>query len=129
MKTFQGTPILKGHVDNGLYLPESTMALSSVCTSMTGWHNRLAHPHEAILRLLISTFHLPISTKKLLPVCEPCQFDKSHKHISCSKPFELMYSNVWGPSPLLSINGNRFFVLFIDDFTKFVWIYFLPTKS
>lgn len=30
---------------------------------------------------------------------------------------------------MLSINGNRYFVLFIDDFTKFVWIYFIQHKS
>lgn len=33
------------------------------------------------------------------------------------------------PSPILSINGNHCFVLFIDDYTKFVWIYFLASKS
>ena len=30
---------------------------------------------------------------------------------------------------MFSKNGNRYFVLFVDDFSKFVWIYFLPTKS
>ena len=40
-----------------------------------------------------------------------------------------MYSDVWGPSPHLSINGNKYFVQFLDDSTKFVWIFFLSTKS
>lgn len=142
VKTFQGKPLIHRHVDQGLYrltLPSnkasSTLALSGVRTSLTGWHNRLAHPHESILRRLVSTFKLPISENKLPEVCQSCQLGKSHKlpfsssHVSCNRPFDLMYSDVWGPSPLFSINGSRYFILFIDDSTKFVWIYFLSTKS
>lgn len=111
------------------------MALSGVRTSMNGWHNRLAHPHETILKRLVSRFQLPTTSNKLSPVCEPCQLGKSHRlpllhsHISSTKPFELLYSDVWGPSPLFSINGNRYFILFVDDFIKFVWIYFVSQKS
>ncbi|KAL4563108.1 hypothetical protein LXL04_027141 [Taraxacum kok-saghyz] len=86
VKSFQGKPLLQGHVDRGLYcLPLSsnkastTMALSDVRTSLTGWHNRLAHPHEAILRRLVSHFNLPVSSNNLSRVCEPCQMGKSHK--------------------------------------------------
>lgn len=77
------------------------MALSCVRMSMTGWHNRPAHPHEAILRRLVSSFQLPVSTTSLSSVCEPCQLGKCHRfhlsstNASCSKPFELMYSDVW----------------------------------
>ncbi|KAL4569135.1 hypothetical protein LXL04_024766 [Taraxacum kok-saghyz] len=133
VKTFQGAPLIHWHVNNGLYhlsLPSSkantTMVLSAIRTSMAGWHNRLAHPHEAILRRLVSTFNLPTSSNNL---------GKKHKlpftsdHISCTKPFKLIYYDVWGPLPMFSINGNRYFVLSVDDYTKFVWIYFLSTKS
>lgn len=142
VKTFQEKPLIHGNIDNGLYRlsthinkPSSIMALSGVRNSLTGWHNRLAHPHEAILRRLIFIFHLPTCTNNLTSVCEPCQLGKSHKlpfystHVSCTQPFELVYSDVWGPLPIFSINGNRYFVLFIDDFTKFVWIYFISNKS
>lgn len=50
-------------------------------------------------------------------------------HDTCSRPFELVYSDVWGPSPVFSLNGSCYFVLFIDDCIKFVWIYFLSHKS
>lgn len=76
------------------------------------------------------TYKIPISSNKFRNVCEPCQLVKSHRlpftctHVSSSQPFDLMYSNVWGPSPNFSMKGNRYFVLFVDDCTKFIWIYF-----
>ena len=36
---------------------------------------------------------------------------------------------MWGPSPIASIGGVRYYVTFIDDFSRKVWIYFLKQKS
>ena len=44
-------------------------------------------------------------------------------------PFKLVYYDVWGHSSHLSINGSKYFVQFLDDSTKFVWIFFLSTNS
>jgi len=83
----------------------------------------------------VSNFRLPISSSEFPTVCEPCQLGKSrrlpfsHSHVSSSSPFQLIYSYVWGPSPVSSINGSSYFVLFIDDCTKFIWIYFMSHKS
>jgi hypothetical protein len=42
---------------------------------------------------------------------------------------ELVHSDVSGPAHLLSNDGFRYYVLFIDDFIKFTWIYFLHSKD
>ena len=34
-------------------------------------------------------------------------------------PFSIIYSNVWGPAPLSTHNGMRWFVIFVDDFSIF----------
>lgn len=68
-------------------------------------------------------------------ICEPCLLGKFHKlpfprSVSRSqKPFELVHTDVWGPSPHLSIDGFRYFVLFIDDCTRFTWIFPMKNKS
>ena len=41
--------------------------------------------------------------------------------------FELIHSDVWGPSPIASIGGSRYFVVFIDDYSHYSWIF--PMKS
>ena len=34
-----------------------------------------------------------------------------------------------GPAPLDSINGYKYYVIFIDHFTRFTWMYLLTNKS
>jgi transposase InsO family protein len=62
------------------------------------------------------------------------QFRKTHLPFPLSKckskkPFELIHSDVWGPAPLDSFNGYKYFVIFIDDFLRTTWLYLLKNKS
>jgi histone deacetylase 1/2 len=67
-------------------------------------------------------------------VCDASQQAKSHqlpypKSSSVSKfPLELIFSDVWGPAPD-SIGRNKYYVSFIDDYSKFVWVYLLRHQS
>jgi histone deacetylase 1/2 len=67
-------------------------------------------------------------------VCDACQKAKSHQlpypksSSSSSHPLELVYSDVWGHAPD-SVGGKRYYVSFIDDYSKFTWIYLLKFKS
>jgi histone deacetylase 1/2 len=42
---------------------------------------------------------------------------------------ELIFSDVWGPTPLFSSDGYRYFVIFVDVYTKYVCYYPLIAKS
>jgi hypothetical protein len=42
-------------------------------------------------------------------------------------PLQLVFSDVWGPSPT-SFGCQYYYVRFIDDYSKFTWIYFLKKK-
>ena len=60
---------------------------------------------------------------------------KSHKlpfmlsESSSAAPFELIISDVWGPSPEASCSDFRYHVIFADDNTRFTWIYPFKTKD
>jgi hypothetical protein len=40
-----------------------------------------------------------------------------------------MHSDVWGISPVISHARYKYFVAFIDDFSRYTWVYFLLAKS
>ena len=42
---------------------------------------------------------------------------------------ELVHIDLWGPSPLTSLGGSRYYITFIDDLSRKVWVYFLKNKS
>lgn len=44
-------------------------------------------------------------------------------------PHALLHSDVWGPSPSISISGFRYYVSFVDDYIKYTWIFPLTYKS
>uniref|UniRef100_A0A2N9E2R4 Integrase catalytic domain-containing protein n=1 Tax=Fagus sylvatica TaxID=28930 RepID=A0A2N9E2R4_FAGSY len=46
-----------------------------------------------------------------------------------TRPLELVHTDVWGPAPVTSCNGTRYYVSFIDDFTRFTWFFPLKYKS
>jgi histone deacetylase 1/2 len=46
-----------------------------------------------------------------------------------STPLELIFNDVWGPAPMLSSDGFRYFVIFVDAHTKFIWFYPIAIKS
>lgn len=46
-----------------------------------------------------------------------------------SQPLELIYANAWGPAPTKSANDARYYVLFVDDATKFNWWFLIKKKS
>jgi hypothetical protein len=112
--------------------PSTPQALIGERTSSHCWHKRLGHPALRIVNHVLSKFKLPILSNNALP---PCPQAKGHQlpfSISTTKicnPLELLYYNVWGPSPTLSINGNRYYVSFVDAFTCFTWVYPIQSKS
>lgn len=50
-------------------------------------------------------------------------------HTLSYKPLQLVHSDVWGPSPVISNKNYRYYVNFIDDFSKFTWLFSMSTKS
>ncbi|KAK3008087.1 hypothetical protein RJ639_013614 [Escallonia herrerae] len=68
--------------------------------------------------------------------CESCHFAKHHRsslsprvNKRVESAFELVHSDVWGPCPVLSKSGFRYFVTFVDDFSRMTWIYFMKNRS
>ena len=43
--------------------------------------------------------------------------------------FDLIHSDVWGPSPISSIGGSQYFVVFVDDYSRYSWIFHIKHRS
>jgi len=104
-------------------------------TTPVSWHKRLGHPVFRIVHRVLSKFKLPVISNKADPFCSACAQAKGHQlpfypFISkVCKPLQLIHSDVWGPSPTISVNGNRYYVSFIDVFTRYTWVFPIQAKS
>jgi len=109
----------------------------SPCISASAdlWHRQLGHPTSRIFQLLVLKNKIICNNKHLNFQCQSCPLEKAsrlslgpigHK---TSAPLELIFSDVWGPAPLFSLDGYRYFVIFVDANTKYIWYYPLVAKS
>jgi hypothetical protein len=136
-------PILhQGPLKHSLYqmLPSLTSTPSpySLVVEMTSpeqWHKRLGHPTLRTVKQVISKFSLPVFPNKPDASCASCQQAKAHQlpfPASTSvfnHPLQLLFSDVWGLSPVISSNGNKYYVTFIDAFSRFTWLFPIQCKS
>ncbi|KAL5754948.1 hypothetical protein ACOSP7_023168 [Xanthoceras sorbifolium] len=99
------------------------------------WHQRLGHMSEKGMKTLLSKGKLPDLKAVDVGLCEDCIFGKQKKvsfakigKIPKAEKLELVHTDVWGPSPVSSLSGSLYYVTFIDDSTRKVWVYFLKKK-
>ena len=119
------------HGDNVAFRIDST-------TDSWLWHKRLGHLNFQGLKLLHQknmVQGLPKIEEKE-EVCEGCALGKHHRQPfpkgvawRAKKPLELVHTDVCGPMRTPSHSQNMYFILFIDDFTRMTWVYFMRQRS
>jgi len=113
----------------------SSFRLSLSSSSFYLWHSHLGHVLSSRLRFLISTRALENLKTCDISDCSGCKLAKFsalpfNRSISISSsPFDLIHSDVWGPSPIATKGGSRYYVLFIDDHTRYCWVYLMKKHS
>ncbi|KAM1070145.1 hypothetical protein TB1_002021 [Malus domestica] len=144
-----GRILYKGQCSNGLYpipslvdphsLPSygnsKDFALLGQLVSSNLWHNRLGHPSNNVASLMLSRSHISCTKDSAPMLCHSClegKFTKlpfqSSEHKSVI-PFEIVHSDLWGPSPCNSIDGYKYYVTLIDECTRYCWLFPLVNKS
>jgi hypothetical protein len=114
--------------------PPSHVAHTASVFPLSLWHLRLGHVSVQKLRTLISSGFLG-QVKYDSVDCVSCQLAKqpalsfnnsdSLSHAS----FDLIHSDIWGPSPTATVGGSKYFVIFVDDFSRYTWIYLMHNRS
>lgn len=108
---------------------QSTLFLANIyvnsVVSKNTWHRRLGHPSSRIFYLITRRCNMTFKNEKL-QFCQSCQMGKSHSlpfslfESRATKPFDLIHTDVWGPTPVMSMDGFHCYVLLLDDFSRYV---------
>lgn len=99
------------------------------------WHLRLGHPAEGSLRQLMKKGLIGGDDGQKLDPCKHCMLGKAKKqsfpagkHKSTS-PLDYAHSDLWGPAPVNSLGGGKYYMSIIDDYSRKAWVYILKEKS
>ncbi|CAI7804599.1 unnamed protein product [Closterium sp. NIES-53] len=78
---------------------------------------------------------LPSLPPSLAPPCRPCVEGRlrATPHSSslrpATEPFETLHLDVWGPAPRLGPERERYFLVVVDDFSRYTTVFPLAKKS
>ncbi|GJU30192.1 putative ribonuclease H-like domain-containing protein [Tanacetum coccineum] len=103
------------------------------------WHRRLGHVNFKTMNKLMRgnlVRSLPLKIFENYHTCVACQKEKQHK-ASCktklvsslSQPLQMLHMDLFSPTFVKSINKKMYCLVVTDDFSKFIWVFFLASKD
>jgi hypothetical protein len=102
-------------------------------TSSTTWHRRLGHPGPDVMTKITSSLDPSYSRGHFEGLCHACQLGR-HTRLPfttssrAEQAFDLIHCDLW-TSPVLSLSGYKYYLVILDDFSHFLWIFPLRLKS
>jgi hypothetical protein len=132
----------KGVSDGKLYLVHFTkdnVDLDACLLAKTNmgwlWHLRLAHVRMKNLHKILKGKHVLGLTDVYFDKDRPCAACQAGKQVGTShpsknvmmtsRPLELLHMDLFGLVAYLSIDGSKYGLVFIDDYSHFTWVFFL----
>nr|GEW52204.1 hypothetical protein [Tanacetum cinerariifolium] len=103
------------------------------------WHRRLSHLNFDTINLL-SKNDIVIDLPKLKFVkdhlCSSCELGKAKRKsfqskttLSSKTRLQLLHMDLCGPMRVASINGKKYVLIIVDDYSKYTWTHFLRSKD
>jgi hypothetical protein len=78
---------------------------------------------EGVYRLCLGVLGVPLITI-------PDSTHHPHKNImTTDRPLELLHMDLFGPIAYISIDGSKYCLVIVDDYSRFTWVFFLQVKS
>nr|GFA47224.1 integrase, catalytic region, zinc finger, CCHC-type, peptidase aspartic, catalytic [Tanacetum cinerariifolium] len=103
------------------------------------WHQCLSHLNFATINNLVKNNlvqGLPKMKFEKDHLCSACEQGKIHrKHrksktaFASNKPLYLLHIDLYGPMRVQSINGKRYVLVVVDDYSRYTWVSFLYSED
>ena len=98
------------------------------------WHKRLCHISKERIQRLVSDGILDSLDLTTFEVCVECVKGKltNTRKLSANRSqevLELIHTDICGPFPTAAWNGQQYFITFIDDFSRYGYLYLISEKS
>ena len=98
------------------------------------WHKHLGQISKERIMRLLNNENFPNLNFTNLKMCVDCIKGKQTKDsmkttTRSTQLLELMHNDICGPFDTPTHNGEKYFITFINDFSRYGYVYFLHEKS
>nr|GEZ86337.1 retrovirus-related Pol polyprotein from transposon TNT 1-94 [Tanacetum cinerariifolium] len=148
VRNLKGVDLLKGDRSTNLYtinLHEMAFA-SPIClmahassTKSWLWHQRLSHLNFDTINdlarndLVLGLVKFKYNKEHLCPSCEQGKSKKaSHPPklvTNLRQRLHLLHMDLCGPMRIASINGKRYVLVIVENYSRYTWVHFLRSKD
>jgi hypothetical protein len=136
------------HSDNGY--SALTVTHMESADGLTLWHNRMGHCSMASVRQLFThqmvqnaeelgkglPLNVTVADDHISHHCEACHLGKAHRlpftstgATHSTAPLQLIHVDVWGPYRTPTAGGGRYYLVIVDDYTRFIWLRLMKNKG
>ncbi|GJS45200.1 retrovirus-related pol polyprotein from transposon TNT 1-94, partial [Tanacetum coccineum] len=148
IRDLDGADLLKGSRDSNLYTlsMENLLLSSPICllskaskTKSWLWHRRLSHLNFDYITALAKhglVRGLPKLKYQKDHLCSACALGKSKKYShkpkaedSIQEKLYLLHMDLCGPMRIQSINGRKYILVIVENYSRFTWVKFLRSKD
>ncbi|GJV55189.1 integrase, catalytic region, zinc finger, CCHC-type containing protein [Tanacetum coccineum] len=148
VRNLEGDDLLTAGCESNFYTisisdmtASSPVCLMSKATSTKSWlwHHRLSHLNFGTINDLTRldlVDGLPKFKYGKDHLCSACEKGKSKKAshppklvLSDHSKLELLHMDLCGPMRVASINGKKYILVIMDDYSRYTWVYFLRSKD
>ncbi|GJW74735.1 retrovirus-related pol polyprotein from transposon TNT 1-94 [Tanacetum coccineum] len=148
VRNLEGVDLLSGSRGTNLYSLSigDMMASSPICllskatkTKSWLWHRRLSHLNFGAINHLARhglVRGLPRLKFEKDHLCSACAMGKSKKQSHKPKSEDtnqeklyLLHMDLCGPMRVASVNGKKYILVIVDDYSRFTWVKFLASKD
>nr|GFC14911.1 hypothetical protein [Tanacetum cinerariifolium] len=143
-----GVDLLTGDRSSNLYTialnevasNSSTCLLAKAASSLSWlWHQRLSHLNFATINNLVKNnlvqglLKMKFEKDHLCSACEQGKIHRKHHKsrtaFASNKPLYLLHMDLCGPMCVQSINGKRYVLIVVDDYSRYTLVFFLHSKD
>nr|GEV12125.1 retrovirus-related Pol polyprotein from transposon TNT 1-94 [Tanacetum cinerariifolium] len=143
-----GVDLLTGDRSSNLYTislnevasNSSTCLLAKASSSQSWlWHQRLSHLSFTTINNLVKNNlvqglpKMKFEKDHLGFACEQGKIHRKHHKskmaLASNKPLYLLYMELYGSMRVQSINGKRYVLVVVDDYSRYTWVFFLHSKD
>ncbi|KAJ9545259.1 hypothetical protein OSB04_024966 [Centaurea solstitialis] len=148
VRTYEGQELIEGTRRSNLYTvnfqkqrPFTEICLLSKASFNQNvlWHRRLSYLKYATINelakegLVAGLPSLKFTKEQLCSACEMGKIKKSSHKLkvehNTSKPLQLLHMDFCEPMRVQSINGRKYVLVIVDDFSRYTWVNFLRSKD
>lgn len=80
---------------------------------------------QKLLYVNLQTIRDRVNKYTICPCAKQTRLPFPSSSIKSTSPFDLIHMDIWGPYKVATLDGNKYFLAVVDDYSRMTWVFLL----